>query len=196
MQKISLSILVVFTLLMVSCNSENKTLPVYTIPQDSTLIFPVTDFLIGQINEIDTLPVTPLKTTSINDKTDSIWIKREEVRTFATPFLSPVIDSASMDFYFTGKSFLDATLNLFTLTYDPRKTLPDDIALRHWDVYIDPVDNKVQRIYLVKEDNIGGEHIITQLTWYANEWCSIRTIIQKPTGEQKIKEEKVTWNFR
>ncbi|HXS57103.1 MAG TPA: hypothetical protein VN726_13325 [Hanamia sp.] len=165
------------------------------IDDDIASIIPVTEFLKGQLLEIDSMPVTPLKTVTLNGKRDSIWLKRETIRAFAAPFLDPVIDSASMFRYFAGKSFLDQTVNAFTFSYDPKIKLPDSLHLTHWDVYVDPQKNTIQRVYLVKEQKVDSADITTQLTWQSNQWCSIRTITQVPGKEPQIKEEKLTWEF-
>ncbi len=162
---------------------------------DAQSFFPVTDFLLGQLNEIDSLPVTPLKIIISGDKRDSIWQKKKDIRPFAAPFLFPVIDSASMQIFFTEKSFMDQTINAITLTYDPKIKLPDSMKLNHWDIYIDPATNKVQRIYMVKEEEINGETVTTQLTWMVNKWCSIRTIKQEPKIAPEVKEEILKWDL-
>jgi hypothetical protein len=157
--------------------------------------FPVTDFLLGQLNELDSMPVTPLQIIIDDGKTDSIWMKRKDIRVFSKPFLTPVIDSVSMRNFFTEKSFMDQTINAVTLTYDPKIKLPDSIKLTHWDVYIDPEKSTVKRIYMVKEETINGVTIITQLTWKVNEWCSIRTISQENKTLPHIKEQILKWGY-
>jgi hypothetical protein len=137
------------------------------------------------------MPVTPLKIITDNNKIDSVWMKRQDIRGNATPFLTPVIDSATMALFFSEKSFLDQTINEFTFSYDAKKKLPDSINLTHWDVYMNPQTKDIDRIYLVKEN----ADTTTQLTWLVNKSYSIRTIIQKPNSEAKIKEEKIIWDF-
>lgn len=163
--------------------------------EEAQFFFPVTEFLLGQLKEIDSLPVTPLKIIIANDKRDSIWLKRNDIRTFAKPFLSPLIDSNTMQDFFAEKSFLDQTINAVTLSYDPIQRLPDSIKLNHWDVYIDPQKNTVQRIYMVKEEIINETTITTQLTWKVNKWCSIRTIEQQPKMVPQVKEEIMKWDL-
>ncbi|MEO8853915.1 MAG: hypothetical protein ABI359_09055 [Ginsengibacter sp.] len=173
------------------CHSQNNSIAAVTLPADSVHIFPVTSFLKGQLKMLDTMPVTPLRTISENGKTDSTWLKREDIRKNAGSFLVPVIDSASMISLFTEKSFLDQTLNAYTFSYDPKVKLPDSVHLVHWDVYMNPQTNEISRIYLVKEN----ADTTTQLTWLVNKWYSIRTIVQ-PTGKKpQVKEEKMTWGL-
>lgn len=178
------------------CHSKDVKQSAQTINADEQQsFFPVTDFLLGQLKEIDSLPITPLKITISNRKQDSVWLKKKDIRDFSIPFLHPLIDSASMQNLFSEKSFMDQTINAITLSYDPKIKVPDSIKLTHWDVYIDPQKNTVQRIYLVKEETINGINTITQLTWKVNKWCSIRTIQQQIKLPPEIKEEIMKWDL-
>ena len=181
--------LIVFLL---SCNSVDKTeIPV----QEKPSLFPVTEFLKGQLKKIENSPVTPLKLTIENNVTDSVWISREGVRGFAEPFLTPVIDSASLSPYFDGESFLDQTVNLITLTYFANSSLPEDIELKNINIYVNPDDGTITKVYLLKESYIDAIRTKVQLTWQTNEWCSITTVVQKDDESPVIIEEKVIWNF-
>ena len=162
--------------------------------QNKNNFFPVTQYLLGQLKELDTLPVTPLKVTSINGKTDSVWLKRKEIRTFVQPFLTPIIDSGRWNKYFAEKSFLDQTINAFTFSYDPIKQLPDSTELKRWDVYVDPATNMVKRVYIVKQLNVMPPQTI-QLTWKQGHFCKITTITEKTGLPPQIKEEQLIWNF-
>lgn len=179
-----------------ACHSGESSEPVAPAsPSDSTNIFPVTSFLRAQLKKLDTMPVTPLQIITWKGKTDSTWLKREDIRKEAVPFLSPEIDSLTMHSLFTEKSFLDQTINTYTFSYDPKKELPDSIQLVHWDVYMNPQTTSVQRIYLVKEKDSTGKSVTSQLTWMVNKWFSIRTITQNQENHPDIREEKLIWNF-
>ena len=196
MQKLFLFLLSGFFLIFSSCDSKNRSNEhAENIKADNVSIFPVISFLKGQLRIIDSLPTTPLKLVISHGKTDSIWLKRDEVRSDAAPFLTPQIDSVSMSSFFSEKSFLDQTINAFTFSYDPKAVLPDSLHLTHWDVYINPQTGEIQRVYLVKETVEDNKNITTQLTWVTDGWYSIRTITQKPGTEPDIKEEKMIWNF-
>ena len=196
MQK-NLRIIILISILFCSAcqRNEQKNIQGEISFEEPISFFPVTDFLLGQLGEIDKLPVTPLQININGGQQDSTWLKREDLRKLALPFLHPVIDSASMAKYFVGKSFLDQTINAFTFSYDAKTQLPDSINLVHWDVYVDPQKNDVQRLYMVKEDIADAAHITIQLTWMANKWFSIRTIIQPPGKEPEVKEEILKWDF-
>ncbi|MEP6595040.1 MAG: hypothetical protein ABJA71_03795 [Ginsengibacter sp.] len=189
-----LFILFIQAAIITGCN-EKKIPPLQQqANQNNNNFFPVTQYLLGQLNELDSLPVTPLKITSINGNTDSVWLKKKEIRSFVQPFLNPVIDSSRWSKYFTEKSFLDQTINAFTFSYDPIKQLPDSTELKRWDVYVDPATSMVKRIYIVKQLNSMPSQTI-QLTWKQGHYCKITTITEKPGLPPQIKEEQLIWNF-
>lgn len=193
--KIILSLSVI-ALLLLSCKNARQ--PVTTVAAKDTAtkpqsFFPVTSYIKGEIYNLKKSGINPLKYTTINNHTDSAWLKIEDLDAIVQEFLQPEIDSANLITLFTEKSFLDQSINAITLTYDPLVTLPDTMQLKHWDVYINPETNKVKRIYMVKEIN---KNKTLQLTWVNNQWCKILSIITDENGISKIeKEEKLTWDF-
>ena len=174
---------------------QKQTTAPQPISEEPVSFFPVTEYFLGQLKIIDTLPVTPLEIIFHDDKSDSIWLKRKDIRDLAKPFLAQVIDSALLSKYFAGKSFLDQTVNAFTFSYDPKGQLPDSIKLKHWDVYVDPQKNNVRRVYIVQEDKVNGIPLTTQLTWESDKWFSVRTIEQPPGKEPVVKEQILKWSF-
>ena len=155
--------------------------------------FPVSSYLKGQIVEIIQKGVNPLKYTTVNGHTDSIWLKTEELNEVFKEFLHPEIDSANLTALFSEKKFMDRSIDAFTFTYDPIGKLPDSMTLSHWDVYVDPTTENVKRIYMLK--NISPNKML-QLTWQSNKWCKLTTIVDLPNGTSSVeKEEKITWDF-
>lgn len=155
--------------------------------------FPVSAYIKGQIFEITQKGINPLKYRTLNDHTDSAWLKTEELSKAFAGFLNPDIDSVNLTSLFSESKFMDRSINAFTFSYDPRGPLPDSMNLRHWDVYIDPATGKVRRIYMVK--SIGANKTI-QLTWQSNKWCKTTIIITNPDGTSAIEsEEKINWDF-
>jgi hypothetical protein len=182
-------------LLLQSCNNSSQkevaTAPVQT--KDDPNFFPVTDYIKGQIKEINDRQINPKKYISINNHTDSSWLKMEELPIAFDDFLHPEIDSVNLIPWFKESKFLDQSIDAFTFTYDPLVSLPDSMALQHWDVYIEPSTGKVRRIYMVKKT---GEGKTRQLTWQGGKWCKIVDIITKPDGESVVeKEVKITWEL-
>lgn len=184
------------TIIFLSCNNSSTTDVVTTVKDTAAKqsFFPVTSFLKGEIYNLRADGINPKKYITINDHTDSVWLKLEEFDTAFYEFLHPEIDTANLITLFTENSFLDQSINAFTFTYDPTKQpLPDSMQLQRWDVYINPDDNKVKRIYMVKQ---SGNNKTLQLTWVSKQWCKITSIVTDDAGVSKIeKEEKISWDF-
>jgi hypothetical protein len=193
-----LSIVIFVAILYGSCSepASETAQPAKKDSAENQTFFPVTEYIRGQLSEIDSLPVTPLKIISYNGKQDSIWMKKEDIRPFAQPFLSPEIDTTNFKELFRERSFLDQTIDAFTFSYDPVDKLPDTLQLRRWDVYIDPKKNTIKRIYILKEINSNGTVQTIQLTWKSDQWCKISTIKEQPGKAPEIREETMKWDFR
>ena len=158
--------------------------------------FPVTSYLKGQIIVLDSLPVTPLQITTIKGKSDSAWITKNDLKKILSPFLSPTINETNLVDFFKETKFNDQTLNAITFTYDPSKILPDSISLRHWDVYVNPETELVEKVYIVKNIKEDNKKITQQLTWQTNKMAKITTILNKEDGNQELLKEVVfTWKF-
>lgn len=194
----------VLAFIAISCNRNANNAATTTAEQPAPAInetrkdsfIPVTSFIKGQLRSFDSLLVTPLHTTTINDKTDSVWLKQQALIPLLKDFLSPEIKESNLIQFFKQTSFNDQTINAITFTYDPSTTLPDSISLRHWDVYIEPESGKISKIYLVKQQNEKEGSITRQLTWKTDKWASINTILNKPDGTTVLlKAEKFIWNF-
>lgn len=193
----SLFVVAVFIFLQFGCKpkaSETSEKLKKESTEDQTF-FPVTEYIKGQLKQMDSLPITPLKIIDHNGKQDSVWMKKENIREFAEPFLHPGIDSLNFKNLFAEKSFLDQTLNAFTFSYDPIGKLPDTLQLRRWDVYIDPQKNTIKRIYIVKETNNNSTLQTIQLTWKSDQWCKITTITEEKNKQPDKKEETMKWDF-
>lgn len=188
---------VIIILVVIGC-TNNKTSTTATVISETKndSFFPLTSFLKGQMITLDSLLVTPLHTITIDNKTDSVWLKKNELTPLLISFLYPEIKEINLIKYFKETSFNDQTLNAITFTYDPITALPDSISLRHWDIYIDPVSGKILKVYIVKQVKENEDIITQQLTWKTNKWASVTTLLNKPTGNaQLLKEEKFIWNF-
>jgi hypothetical protein len=187
--------LILSIVLLYSCtnnSSETKTTAVST-EQEKPSFFPVTAYLKGQIHEIKEKGLTPIKYTTINNRTDSVMVKLDSLNVLCKEFLQPEIDSTSLINFFSESKFLDQTIDAFTFTYDAKKNIPDSIQLIHWDVYVEPETSKVRRVYITKKN---GSNKILQLTWQSNQWFKIVTIVSNKDGTSTVeKEEKISWDY-
>ncbi len=193
--KYSIAIFFTLTLFIYACKNKSSNQTKAVVATDTLAkqrFFPVTNYIKGQLFDIKQKGVNPLKYTTIDNRTDSVWLKIEDLSTAVSEFRTPVIDSANLNTLFLEKSFKDQTLNAITFTYEPIAKIPDSISLSNWNVYIEPETGNVKSIYLVK--TIGAKTI--QLTWTNNTNCKMVYLTSNADGSFKIeKEEKIVWDF-
>src|ERR1700749_1966028 len=94
----STALLLLATLFLFSCNNSSGKEGAVAQKDTAQVIekksfFPVTSYIKGQIYSIAQRGINPLKYTTVNDKTDSVWVKVEEMNQVFAEFLSPEIDS-------------------------------------------------------------------------------------------------------
>ena len=189
-----------FIIVLTSCNNKNKqavaaekTSTVETNKDSAEAFFPVTNYLRGEIAQIKTIGITPIKKHIKNDVTiDSSWLKPEDYQKEFADFLTPVIDTANLIPWYSQNKFLDQSVNAYTFTYDPLKTLPDSMQLLHWDVYVDPKSQNVKRVFIRKKISADEEQ---QLTWQSGKWCRMVTIKNTGNNVAITNEVKIEWSF-
>jgi hypothetical protein len=190
----------VILLLIFSCNNNHSQTsavsPLINNIDTSASFFPVTSFIKGQILQFDSIQITPLHIIIIKEKADSNWLKTEQLKSLLNVFIIPEIKEKNLIRYFKETKFNDQTINAITFTYDPVAALPDSIGLRTWNVYIDPKNGSVTKIYIVKDTKENNQVITQQLTWETNKLAQITNILNKPDGSSEIlKQEKFIWNL-
>ncbi len=185
------------TFFLYACNNKSKQGEQAAITIDSTVaFFPVTSFLKGQLIALDSLPITVLRIITIKGKSDSFWIKRENVPPLLEDFFTQEINTTNLTALFKESKFNDEGVDAITFTYKPKAALPDSISLQHWDVYVKLQTCKVKRVYMVRQVKQGAEIFTLQLTWVTDKWAKIVTILNKSAGESElIKEEQFVWGF-
>lgn len=156
--------------------------------------FPVHQFFLGEIEDIKKKGLSPLCKITINGKTDSSWLKHEQMEAACAEFLRPAIDSSALSPYFRETGFLDETIQAVTLDTEPRAVaIPDSIPWTGWSVYVDPSTQKVKRILLTKK---AGPNKEMQLTWITGKSCKILVINKTPGAPTPVeKETSIRWDF-
>jgi hypothetical protein len=152
----------------------------------------VASYLKGQLAYLDTVPFAILKTTFKDTiYSDSIYIKKEQLRSLVSSYLLPQLEKESFENSFSENTFIDATINTITLTYNAvDKTLP----IQRIDVYVNPETEQIKRIYMVRQEQLKDTSLSQQLLWNHNSSCTIITTYQTGKGQETIINEKITWN--
>jgi hypothetical protein len=187
-----------FWVLAITCfacnnNSTESTVPAKT---DSIQFFPVSSYVKSQFKSIDSAQVTPMLVTTVNGKTDSVWLKKEEVATHLAAFNELAIYTDNLTQLYKETRFKDESVNAITFTYSPLPILPDTARLRKWDVYINPENGEVKKIFVVQQLQQDGQALTRHLTWEANKLARVTTIASLAGGSSKvIKDVKLVWFF-
>ncbi len=186
-------IAILFSFFTLACNNPVKNnQPIENNKEESQGFFPVTNYLRGQVAEIKSKGVNPLKIDSTNGRKDSIWLKMEELDAAFKDFLEPEIDSANLAQFYEEDKFADQTLGTYTFTYTSKANLPAENPLKRWDVYISQETNKIKSIYFLKQ--FSDKEL--QLTWQSNLGCKKVSIATDKSGRQFVEYEQVIkWNF-
>ena len=148
----------------------------------------------GQLNHLDTSIYEVKKFETINNVTDSTYLRRDEIRKIAAPFLS-LPDIADAEYYekYSEDKLIDIeqnTLNITAFSKSDTAEIQKQIII----VSISPTENsKVQSIFIDRYISKGDSTIEQKLFWVLDNYFSIRNIIEKENQPEKILTTKVTW---
>ncbi len=187
-----------FTFVIIICSCKNKTVDVpLLIAEEDSLesFFPVTDYLKGQLAIIKDNPLNPLKIESFGKKSDSVYVKIEDLDSLLDVFMHPVIDTANLMNAYKQSRFYDKTIDLYTLSYEAKDPGKLKEGLLNWVVYVSPQNNMVNRVYLIKE--LPNKNKL-QLTWQSDKQCTIVEVgqsIKNPDENAVVKQTQIIWKF-
>lgn len=151
----------------------------------------VAGYLKGQLGYLDTVPLALLKTT-LKDTiyTDSVFIKKEQLRTLVEPYFQSQLEKENFENSFEETSFADATINTITLTYN---AIDKNAPIQRIDVYVNPETEQIKKVYLIRQEIKNDTSVSQQLLWRHNTGCTFITTQQ--TKQQEITtNEKISWN--
>ncbi len=148
----------------------------------------------GQINDLETSLYEVKKFETIGNVVDSSYLKKEEIRTVASPFLS-LREIADENYYerYTEDKVLDAQQNILNIT-SIAKSDTMEIQKQFIVIEISPTENsKVQSIYIDRYNSKGDSTLEQKLYWEIDKSFLIRNIIEKKDQPEKIHTIKVVW---
>src|SRR6478736_3822987 len=155
--------------------------------------YPVGSFINAEVLKLDTIPLAVLKKTTINGKTDSAYISKSEFKEDAKAFLEPDITDPKLKKLYTETVFMDATLNMITLTYSPGE---NEAEVRKLDVLLDPDNNTLRRIYMEKQKKNGDSVVTRKMMWNAGHSCQVISLTKIGSQPELVKLEKWVWDDR
>ena len=148
----------------------------------------------GQLNDLETSIYEVKKFETIDNVTDSAYLKKEDIRNVAAPFLSlPEIADEKYYEKYTEDKVLDAQQNILNIT-SIAKSDTTEIQKQFIIVNISPTtDSKVQSIYIDRYIAKGDSTLEQKLYWEIDKSFLIRSITGKKDQPEKVHSIKVMW---
>lgn len=148
----------------------------------------------GQLNHLDTSFYEVRKFEITGDITDTAFLKRNEIRIFAAPFLSlPEIADEKYHEKYTEDKLIDGqqnTLNITSIAKSDTAEVQKQIVV----IGLSPTENsKVQSIFIDRYISKGDSTIEQKLFWEIDKYFSIGSIVEKGNQPDKITTTKVAW---
>lgn len=148
----------------------------------------------GQLNSLDTSLYEIIKYETADNISDTVYLKREEVRKFATPFLT-LPEIADKEYYknYTEERLIDVqqeTLNITSTAKNENAEIQKQIMVI---TLADVSSGKVQSIFIDRYIPSKDSTIEQKLFWEVGKYFSIGIIIEKENQPDKTHFTKVTW---
>jgi hypothetical protein len=173
--------------LVYSCKSKKE-------GEEPTNYFPVLSFLKSQVTNVDTSLYQIIKIQKENGHSDTVFLKREEFKTYAKDFISiPDISSDDLKDDYTETKLYDDAINRVVLSYTPKE---GEDGIQRQDVTISPSgdSSKVETIYIDWLIDKGDSIVQKKMFWEMNKRFQIITSISKPGQTERLKTILVSWN--
>jgi hypothetical protein len=157
--------------------------------------FPVLSYLQSQVAHVDTSLYRIVKITTIGDRSDTIYLRREDFRKEAADFLSiPDITKKGLRSDYQETEMYDESLGSVILSYMPTE---EDVEIRRQEVVIEPnmtEGDKVKSIFIDRMMEDGNATVRKNMLWQVDQRFRIVTITQNGDGTEKIEKLQVVWN--
>ena len=148
----------------------------------------------GQLNHLDTTIYEIIKYETVENSTDTAYLKKGEVARFAAPFLSlPDIADTKYNENYDEERLIDAqqqTLNITSTAKNPDAEIQKQIII----VGLADISNaKVQSIFIDRYIASGDSTIEQKLFWEVDKYFTVGDIIQKQNQPDKTRLTRVAW---
>lgn len=175
------------TILCISIGCKQK-------DKEEVTFFPVLDFLQGQVADIDSSVYPLMKIVTVNNTSDTSFIKKDEFKTYARQFTTlPDISSEQLKEEYTATEMFDETIGRVVLNYTPKNTAAE---IRRQEVQIAPdqAGDKVKAIIIDRLTSKGDSTVQQRMFWQVDKRFQIVTIVQKIKQPDKITTTQIIWN--
>ena len=184
----SIAILLLFFL---GCGQSGAGSAMEPETKKEVIFYPISDYIRGQIQYVDTSLLAVIHYTTMNGKTDSSVMEKSEFKKIAAEFLEPNLNDPLIKPKYEENSFIDANIGTITLTYS---TIDEKAPLWKATVLLRQEDTKPIYIYLEKQLLSPDSSVLKKMIWKTDSNCQIVSIIRKPNQAERIIEDKYVWD--
>ena len=178
---------ILITGLFVACKDKKET---KQEPQISAL-----SIIRGQINKLDTSLYAFIMYDKSDLRSDTTYLKREEVRKHAEPFLSlpDITDKKNFEKY-TEERLIDAQTDLLSIISTLKEEESSEVLKQILVIDVTDVSSaKVKSIYIDRSINSSDSIIEQKLFWQIDKYFTINSAIIKENQPDKTHFTKVAW---
>ena len=169
-----------------SCRQKDKS--------ETVAVFPALSFIKSQIAHVDSSFYRIIKIETLNNVSDSSYVKREDFSKLASDFVSlPDISEKKLSKLYTEERLFDQLLNRAVLVYTPIKE-GQEILKMEIVITPGPAGDKVKNIIISTNQNENGKLVSKNLLWMVDESFQVVKIVLAEDKSEKITITKVIWN--
>ena len=157
-------------------------------------VFPVTDFIRGQIHMVDSFQSITFRYVIRQDKTDTSLISIPEFKKLAQTFLHPELSDSSLLHHYTEASFADQSGGTVVFNYTARNP---ELEVQRVDIVVDanPVlADKVRSVYEERRSARSDTFITEKLYWRTDKNFQIISSKQVKGQPELVTITKVVWD--
>ncbi len=154
--------------------------------------YPVKSFIREELALLDSLPVAISLYRDIAGKADTNIMDMAAFRRIAEAVGEPDISQDPLRKGYRETVYMDATLNLVTMSYRPADA---SATVQKTDVYIDPATEKVKSIYIEKQLSEANSSIVQKIVWSAGRQLQVTTLVSTTGHPDKVIQERYHWGL-
>ncbi len=183
---------IVFFSISCSNNTEHRSGEIKN-STDTTVFYPLNDYLIQQIKSVDSSADFIYKITIQDGHKDSTRITENEFNEWAKKFVEFNIADPSIKKFYTQDIFLDQATNSYTFSY---KCTRNDLPLQSADILLDTATQQVKRIFMSRNGVTPDSSVTEKMGWKNNCNFFINSIIQFARRKETVQQNIIVWHYK
>jgi hypothetical protein len=174
---------------LLACGNSEKQASV----QENKDFYPVSAHIHAELAAIDSMPVAVFLYRTVDGVSDTSIVEKSAFRALAEGIAQPDITKEPLKDDYQETVFMDATLNLVTMSYTPRN---ETAEIRKIDVYIRPETEQVKNIYVEKRISGGDSMEVRKMVWTSGRQLQVTTLLSKEGKTDRLIQETFNWGMQ